>query len=107
MANSTLNVLSHSCTWAERWGWRGIGTNPCRHVQRFPIRRRVPPVDAARARKVIRALEEHERDGRSAALTTAAIWGLRRREAQTLRVDAVDLDRGLIYLADSKTGPAF
>ena len=105
LANSTLSVLSHSCNWAERWGWRPYGTNPCRHVRRFPIRRRVPPIDAARARKVVRSLEEHERDGRSAALTTAALWGLRRREAQTLEVDAVDLAHGVIRLADSKTGP--
>ena len=39
-ANRTLAVLSKMFALAEKWGERSDGSNPCRHVERFPQRRR-------------------------------------------------------------------
>jgi len=35
-ANRCLSILSHVLTMAEKWGLRSDGSNPCRHVERFP-----------------------------------------------------------------------
>jgi hypothetical protein len=35
-----LAVLSKLMNWAERHGYWPDGTNPCRHVERFPERKR-------------------------------------------------------------------
>lgn len=39
-ANRVLSVLSKMLCFAERWGWRDIGSNPCRLVERYPEKAR-------------------------------------------------------------------
>jgi hypothetical protein len=39
-ANRYVALLSHMFTMAEKWGLRAEGANPCRHVERFPEKKR-------------------------------------------------------------------
>lgn len=39
-ANRMLAVAAKMMTLAERWGWRPVGSNPCRLIARYPERKR-------------------------------------------------------------------
>jgi integrase len=101
--NRALACLSVMFTCAERWGLRPDGSNPCRHVERFPERRKERFLSAEEMARLGDAL------ARAAPLHAATIrllifTGARLGEVLGLRWEWVDFERGEARLPDSKTG---
>jgi integrase len=110
LANRVLALLSKMLNLAEAWGVRPDGSNPVRHVDRYPERpkeRFLSPAELARLGAALRAVEEEGSEHPSAILAVRllALTGARRNEILTLTWDGVDFDRAELVLADSKTGP--
>ena len=108
-ANRTLAVASKFFNWSEQRGFREDNTNPCRHVEKYPERKRERFLSAAELFRLGEALTELEGSGAvtgqmAAVFRLLVFTGARKEEVLTLRWDALDLDRGLARLADSKTG---
>ena len=108
-ANRVLALLSKVFNLAERWGLRPDGSNPCRHVERYPEKRRERYLSAEELARLGEVLTEVERASEEPASAIAAIrllilTGCRRNEVLSLRWEEVDFERSLLLLADSKTG---
>lgn len=104
-ANRMLAVLSAIFTFAERRGERPDGTNPCRHVERFPERKRERFLSYEELARLGEVLTGYK----GSPYVTTAIWllvftGARLGEMLGLRWDWVDFERGMARLPDSKTG---
>ena len=108
-ANHTLGILSAMFTVAELWGLRPEGSNPCRHVKRFPEAKRERFLSDEEYRRLGAVLRKAEKTGTEAAAAVAAIrllvlTGCRLSEIMTLRWEDVDLEATALRLPDSKTG---
>jgi integrase len=112
-ANRCLMVLSKMFGLAEDWGYRPPGDNPARGVEKF---------DESAGRDRARFLSETELARLGDALISAEkadprhcvpaniirlllLTGARKSEIVGLRRERIDLERGLVRLSDSKTGP--
>jgi integrase len=125
-ANRVVAVLSKMMNLAERWGLRPDGTNPVRHVERNRERRRERFLSTEEIRRLGRILGQagrgplplpargKKRPGRSvtispyalAAIALLLFTGARVSEILGLRWADVDLERGVLRLATSKTNAA-
>jgi integrase len=104
-ANHALAVLSAMFNFAERIGWRPEGSNPCRHVERFPQRRHERFLSADELARLGDALTAYNGSPYvTAAIKLLVFTGARLGEVLGLRWDQIDFDRGTARLADSKTG---
>ena len=111
-ANRVQALLSKMFNLCEKWGLRSQNTNPCRHVTRYPerqVHRPLSELEIARLSKVLREAETGDPDVAEDRRAVAAIrlllfTGCRRNEVLKLRWNEVDLERGVLHLADSKTG---
>jgi len=108
-ANRTLAVLSKAFNLCEIWGWRPDGSNPTRHVPRFPENRRERFLSEAELLRLAEALNEVERlrleePASIAAIRLILLTGCRSGEIKGLRWSEVDFQRRCLRLADSKTG---
>ena len=108
-ANRTLSVLSRMMTLAEVWEMRPEGVNPCRHVKKYPERKRERFLSDDEYRRLGSALRDAEKEGLVSAAAIAAIrllmlTGCRSGEIMSLRWEYVDLNVGELRLPDSKTG---
>lgn len=106
-ANQTLNILSKMFNLAEVWGLRPDGSNPCRHVPKYPERKRERYLSLTELQRLGRTLDEMEADGSESPYIVAAFrlliyTGCRLREIQTLKWDYVT-PYGM-ELPDTKTG---
>jgi integrase len=106
-ANRTVAVLSKLFNVAELWGLRPDGSNPCRHVKKYPERKRERYLTTEEMANLGTVLADAERDGSEPASVIAAIrllmlTGARLGEIQTLKWEYVR--NGYIALPDSKTG---
>ena len=107
-ANQALAVLSKMMNLAEAGGDRPDGSNPCRHVKRYRETGRERFLSAAELMSLGKALNETEADGAAEAVTAIkllALTGCRVGEILGLSWGDVDLERGVIELADAKAGP--
>ncbi|WP_105382452.1 site-specific integrase [Neorhizobium alkalisoli] len=132
MANRTLAVLSAMFTWASKHGLAPAGHNPVVVVERFKERKMERFLTSAELAALGEALTEAETTGLPyevdetklkakhaaklenrrtvygphvvAAIRLFLLTGARRREILDLRWSDVDLERGALFLPDSKTG---
>ena len=108
-ANRTLALISKMMNLAEAWGLRPEGTNPSRHVKRYPEKKRERFLSSAELARLGEALSEAERTQATSASVIAAIrlllmTGCRLSEILTLRWDFVDMEGQCLHLPETKTG---
>jgi integrase len=104
-ANRMLAVLSAMFNFAERREQRPDGTNPCRHVERFPERKRERFLSADEMARLGKALAVYERSPLAvAAIRLLVFTGARLDEVLGLKWEWIDFGRSAARLPDSKTG---
>jgi len=92
-------------TFAERRGERPEGSNPCRHVERFPQRRRERFLSADELARLGDTLSAYRGSPyHPATIKLLVFTGARLGEVLGLRWDWIDCERGEARLPDSKTG---
>jgi integrase len=106
-ANRILCLLSKMFNLAEVWGLRRDGSNPCRHVAKYPEKRRERFLSASELIRLGEVLANGEADGTESPQVVAAfrlliLTGCRMREIQFLKWEYITATH--IMLPDSKTG---
>ena len=108
-ANRNLEIISKMFNLAELWGLRPDGTNPRRHIKKYPEKKReryFSPAELQAIGRVLRDMEAEriELPSAIAAIRLLLFTGCRLGEIMTLKWDYVDLGANLVRLPDSKTG---
>jgi integrase len=108
-ANRCLEVLSKMFNLAEMWGLRPDGSNPRKHIRKYPEEKRERFLSTAELRRIGEVLREMETEGielPSAILAARLLilTGCRLGEIMTLRWEFLDLPEKVLRLPDSKTG---
>lgn len=106
-ANRTLGVISKMFNLAEVWGLRPDGSNPTRHIKKYPEEKKQRFLSPKEIGTLTRVLAEVEAEGSESPYTVAAfrlllLTGCRLSEIQKLRWDYIE--GSYIVLPDSKTG---
>ena len=107
VANRCLALLSKMFNLAERWSWRPDGSNPIRHVAKYPEGKRERYLSEAEIAAIAETLKDKEEtDGPYivAAIRLLLFTGARLGEILSLEWEYVDLVRARLTLPDSKTG---
>ena len=104
-ANNVLWVLSKMFSLAEAWGLRPAGSNPCRTVKAYKMKRRERFLSREEYRRIGWALHEAKSNGSAwppavAAIRMLMLTGCRREEIAKLRWDDVDCTAGHLRLRD-------
>jgi integrase len=94
---------------AEAWGLRTDGSNPVRHVKRYPERKRERFLTREELQRLGAVLADAQATGAETPFVLAAVGlliltGARLTEILTLKWDYVDLQGQVLRLPDSKTG---
>src|SRR5918994_1414526 len=108
-ANRNLEVISKMFNLAELWGLRPDGSNPRRHIKKYPEEKRERYLNPAELAALGEALSLAEQEGVEDAYAIAAIrllifTGCRLNEIMTLKWEYVDFEARCLRLPDSKTG---
>jgi integrase len=108
-ANRCLEVISKMFVLAEMWGLRPDGSNPRKHIRKYPEEKRERFLSAAELRRIGEVLREmeSERVELSSAILAARLLiltGCRLGEIMTLKWDYIDFHERALRLPDSKTG---
>ncbi|WP_442756846.1 tyrosine-type recombinase/integrase [Methylocystis sp. JAN1] len=107
-ANHVLAVVASMYSFGAKHGLVLDGINPALGIERYPEPRRerfLSSDELARLGEAFRRLELEGRHGSGiAALRLLLFSGARLREILHLRWENVDLERGMLFLPDSKTG---
>jgi integrase len=108
-ANRNLEIISKMFNLAEMWGLRPDGSNPRRHLRKYPELKRerfLSPAELRRLGEVLDAMQQERLELPSAitAIRLLVLTGCRLNEIMKLRWEDVDLPVGLLRLPDSKTG---
>ena len=107
-ANQSLAFMSKMFNLAELWGLRPDGSNPCRHVKKYPEEKRSRYLSGNELARLGEALRECEEGGESQStvnlIRLLLLTGCRLNEILTLKWEHVDLENGALHLPDSKTG---
>ena len=108
-ANRCLEMISKMFNLAEMWGLRQDGSNPRKHIKKYPEEKRERFLSPAELRRVGEVLREMEQEGTELPSSIAAVrllilTGCRLGEIMTLQWDYVDIAGKALRLPDSKTG---
>ena len=95
---------------AEMWGLRPDGTNPRKHIRKYPEEKRERFLSAAELRRVGGVLKDMEAEGIELSSAILAVrllilTGCRLNEIMKLQWEHVDLPGQALRLPDSKSGP--
>lgn len=109
LSNKAVDALSRLYNMAEQWGVAPEGGNPCGFIRKYKEPPRERFLSDGEFRRLGRALDEVEAEGKMSPSAVAAfrllmLTGCRRDEILTLRWEDVDLDAGELRLPDAKTG---
>ena len=108
-ANRNIEIISKMFNLAELWGLRPDGTNPRKHIKKYPEKKRERYFSESEMQAIGRVLIEMEEErielpSAIAAVRLLLFTGCRLGEIITLRWEYVDLPSKLLQLPDSKTG---
>jgi integrase len=108
-ANRCLEMISKMFNLAEMWGLRPDGSNPRKHIKKYPEQKRerfLSPAELKRVGDVLREMEDEgiELSSAIAATRLLILTGCRLGEIMTLQWGHVDLTGRALRLPDSKTG---
>ena len=108
-ANRCLEMISKMFNLAEMWGLRPDGSNPRKHIKKYPEEKRERFLSPAELRRLGEVLREIEQEGIELPFSIAAIrllilTGCRLGEIMTLQWEHVDIAGKALRLPDSKTG---
>ena len=108
-ANRVLAVVRKMFNMAELWGMRPDGSNPCRHVPRYPERGKTRLITDGELRKLYEYLNRAEAEGLEHPFILLAIrlqfeFAARMSEILELEWSWVDFDNRRVVWPDSKTG---
>lgn len=108
-ANRCLEVISKMFSLAEMWGLRPDGSNPRKHIRKYPEEKRERFLSTAELRRIGGVLREMEVEGIELPTAILAarlliLTGCRLNEIMTLKWEFVDLIDKVLRLPDSKTG---
>ena len=108
-ANRCLEVISKMFSLAEMWGLRPDGSNPRKHIKKYPEEKRERFLSPAELRRIGEVLRELEAEGIELPSPILAVrllifTGCRLNEIMTLKWEHVDLSERALRLPDSKSG---
>lgn len=108
-ANRVLACLRKMFNLAEFWGYRSDGSNPCRHVPKFPEKGSTRLITDEQMVKLFAYLDKAEVKGLEHPIYLLAIrlqfeFAARMSEILLLQWDWLDLPNGRVVWPDSKTG---
>jgi integrase len=108
-ANRVLSAVRKMFNMAEVWGLRPDGSNPCRHVPKYPERGRTRLITDAELRKLFEYLDRAEAEGLEHPFILLAIrlqfeFAARMSEILQLEWAWIDFDNRRVVWPDSKTG---
>lgn len=109
IANRTLSCLRKMFNLAEVWGYRLDGSNPCRHIKKYPEKGSTRFITDEELRKLYAYLDRADTEGLEHPFLTLAIrlqfeFAARKSEILNLRWGWVDFDNRRVTWPDSKTG---
>jgi integrase len=108
--NRVHALLSKMLGLAEEWKMRPAGSNPCRGIPKYRERKHERYMSSAEVARLWQALAEAEDAGERwqavALFKLLLLTGRRLSEVLTLRWAAIDFERRLMRLDDSKAGGA-
>ena len=108
-ANHVLACLRKMFNMAEVWGYRPDGSNPTRHIPKFPQRGRTRLITDAELKRLFAYLDRADAEGLEHPFLTLAIrlqfaFAARRSEILHLEWDWIDFENRRVVWPDSKTG---
>jgi integrase len=108
-ANRCLEMISKMFNLAEMWGLRPDGSNPRKHIKKYPEEKRERFLSPAELKRVGEVLREMEAEGIELPSSIAAtrlliLTGCRLGEIMTLQWEHIDIASKSLRLPDSKTG---
>jgi integrase len=108
-ANRVLSAIRKMFNMAEVWGMRPDGSNPCRHIPKFPERGKTRLITDAELKRLYTYLDKAEIEGLEHPFILLAIrlqfeFAARMSEILMLEWGWVDLDNRRLEWPDSKTG---
>jgi integrase len=108
-ANRVLSAVRKMFNMAEVWGMRPDGSNPCRHVPKFPERGKTRLITDAELKRLYAYLHQAEVEGLEHPLILLAVrlqfeFAARMSEILKLEWAWVDFDNRRVEWPDSKTG---
>jgi len=108
-ANLTLACVRKMFSMAEVWGYRQDGSNPTRHIPKYPQRGRTRFITNAELKRLFAYLDCADAEGLEHPFLTLAIrlqfaFAARRSEILHLEWEWVDFENRRVVWPDSKTG---
>lgn len=108
-ANRVLSAVRKMFNMAEVWGMRPDGSNPCRHIPKFPERGKTRLITDAELKRLYAYLDKAEADGLEHPFILLAVrlqfeFAARMSEILKLEWSWVDLDNRRVEWPESKTG---
>lgn len=108
-ANRVLSLVRKMFNLAELWGYRPDGSNPCRHVPKYPEKGSTRLITDEQMVSLFAYLDKAEAEGLEHPIYLLAIrlrfeFAARMSEILLLQWDWLDLPNGRVVWPDSKTG---